>query len=212
MYIFKLLDKISEFNDKFNRFINGIINTGNINEDENIDNTELNTESIVKINNDSIEISKELNDKLDLYLNQINMHNSIQNSIRDNTDNIHLNIVNDISEVYQFNNLLSYGSQLFIKDGEKVQYLEKINIDDKDMILFNTMISSKYPSNKVVFYSTTLENGVFKNRIIPAIVHNGWYYISVKIELVKIDDMSTSDINTYDIIDKNGYITAIAYI
>lgn len=212
MYIFDLLNKISEFSDNLTKFMSNLLNKNNIVEDEDINNTILNKDSLVDIINNTIDLNNNLDNELDSYLNQINIHNSLQISIKNNTNNIHSNLINSISEIYQFNNLLSYSNQFFMKNDKKNYYIIKANIDDKDMILFNTMISADYPSNKVVFYSTSNKDGIFKNEIIPAVIYNGYYHISVKISVDKILEESTAENLTYKINDNNGYITAIAYI
>ena len=107
---------------------------------------------------------------------------------------------------------MSYTNQYFKFNNNNVKFIEKININNKDIMLFNSMISSdKYTRNQVIIYKTYInDNGIFKHEMIPFIENNGFYYFNIKIELEKIESLD-SEVSKYKIKDKNEYITCIAY-
>lgn len=208
MYIFDLLKKITKVNDSLRSLKTSIVSS-NEEGSEDIENTTLKNNSLVYICNKNI-------DKLDESITKTsNIKESISNSsilfskVLEDSDN-HYMIMKNVSEVYQFSELLSYSGQKFKHNDDYIPFISKENINGKEVYLFNSMISSDNSYNNVIIYKTTLnENGSFSHESLPFISNNGFYKFMINLELEKV---SNTDTNTkYRINDKNGLITVICY-
>ena len=203
MYIFDILKKLKTLNSSFNSIMKYIYNipTESI-EDKTISGLSINNFNGLK------ETITDISEFLDSQENRTNDNKVIIDN------DIHQLLIKDVSEIYQYKNLLSYATQKFIdkRNNEEVPYIIKHQFDDNNSsILFNTGISTDTDPSKVLIYSTTIDNnGVFKNKDVPFVSVNGFYHINIKINLNKKNE--TSDTITYVVEDNNGYITAIAYI
>lgn len=209
MYIFDILKKIINIDENVSILKNKIIKS--LEGSEEINEIELQIPTITDIISSNIETNNQSLSNINNIKNSINMYNNLLNSIYTEND-LNYNTAKDISEIYQFTQLMSYTNQYFKFNNNNVKFIEKININNKDIMLFNSMISSdKYTRNQVIIYKTYInDNGIFKHEMIPFIENNGFYYFNIKIELEKIESLD-SEVSKYKIKDKNEYITCIAY-
>lgn len=210
MYIFDILKKILNINENLSILKNKIIKK-DIERGDEIDDINLEIPTIVQICNSSVDINQQSSKVINDIKNSVNIYNTLLNTIYNET-NLNYNVVKNISEIYQFTNLMSYTQQKFKSDDNIINYISKININDKEIIVFNTMLSSeKYTTNQILIYSTKIdENGMFKHELVPFIENDGFYHFNINIDLEKIESIDSS-ISKYKIKDNNSYITCIAY-
>lgn len=210
MYIFNILKKIILINDHIDIIKNKILN--NFQGSEEIEDTNLEIPTIVDIYNSNIESYDNTKKVINDMKNSINTYNTLISTVYNEENDINYKTVKNIKEIYQFTKLMSYYGQSFKYDNNVINFIDYIDLNDKKKIIFNSMISSvKYTRNQVIIYKTFInDDGVFENRVIPFIEKDGFYHFFINIELEKLNSLE-SNISKYKIIDKNDYITCIAY-
>lgn len=209
MYIFNILKQILNINESLSILKNKIIR--NVEGGYNIEDINLEIPTIVQICNDSVSINQRSSNTINDIKNSINTYNVLLNTIYNET-NLNYDVIKNVSEIYQFKNLMSYTNQNFKSNNKNINYISKVNVNNKEILLFNSMISSeKYTRNQILIYKTSInENGLFKHEIIPFIENSGYYHFNINIELEKLESIDSSFVK-YKIKDTNGYITCIAY-